>query len=330
MAKNTQISSSLKKLLEDFKVYMLAANKMKEGSIASYIDYLKAVEKFGGNNTITWLNRVILQRAEKPIAQLEKYFEDYLDEHPPYSDKNEPIKPTYISKLKSALRLLGEFVFRYTNADVNMSSISLDTELEPLLCQLVAQSAIFCSKDVFEAIQRGELGSRRNRNRTNTNPNDNIEGTWDYYGVKRAKSGQKNEKYVEETIKGHKIKVRLDSNNYANKAIKEAILADLKEKHGDLYKDSTYRKFKDFEACHIWDETCYDARYHTSVANLVLLPRGLAGLTDHYSEVKKMLQYEAWRRFNFLPKDKDNNDMPFPEPTCPKFYDDLIWLHSPK
>ena len=76
--------------------------------------------------------------------------------------------------------------------------------------------------------------------------------------------------------------------------------------------------FKGFETCHIWPETCYDARYHTSVGNVVLLPREVAGLTDHCQAVEDLLKYEAWKRFRFKPDEEA-------VPSKPKNYNKIIW-----
>lgn len=98
--------------------------------------------------------------------------------------------------------------------------------------------------------------------------------------------------------------IRLDSNNYANVAIKRTVgltggLAD------------------GFESCHIWPLTCYDPRYHTAVANLVLLPRAIAGLSDHDSEIQQALQYRAYELYGWHPEDR-------PTPEKPAFYP-AIW-----
>lgn len=320
--------SPFEKLLADFKKYMTATNKVMESSRESYITYLESINKYSRGRIIVWLNDIIKQKSKEPIKKLETCFDDYFNTNPPISTKTKkPITNKTINNWKSALLLLGEFVFSYTNSNVNLSSISIGsvTKLETFLCQLVAQSAIFCSREVFEDVQKGKLGSTRNTDRTNKNPNDNIEGTWFYYSYRRAT----NSADIGKTDSTDNT-VTFDSNTYANNAIKYAICEDLKKKYGIHITIKDFGK-NEFEACHIWDKTCYDARYHTSIANLVLLPRELASLTDHYPAVKKMLQYEAYMRFNrFLPKDKDNNDMPFPKLRRPKFYKDLIWLHSPK
>lgn len=94
--------------------------------------------------------------------------------------------------------------------------------------------------------------------------------------------------------------VRLDNNSYANHAIKQAL---------GLGRNGAIG----FETCHIWPRTCYDARYHTAVANLVLLPRPLAGLTDHDAEIRAALQYRAFDLYDWHPADE-------PPPVRPAFY----------
>jgi len=93
--------------------------------------------------------------------------------------------------------------------------------------------------------------------------------------------------------------VRLDDNSYANVAIKRAL---------GLGKSAD-----GFEACHIWPLTCYDERYHTAVANIVLLPRALAGLSDHDIEIQRALQYRAYELYKWWP-------MEMPQPVKPTFY----------
>ena len=83
---------------------------------------------------------------------------------------------------------------------------------------------------------------------------------------------------------------RLDDNSYANHAIKQA---------AGIGRAS----IRDFEACHIWPQSCYDSRCHTVIANLVLLPRPLAGLSDHDPEVQQALQFRAFEVFGWHPPD---------------------------
>lgn len=112
--------------------------------------------------------------------------------------------------------------------------------------------------------------------------------------VRRARPGQGEERG--QVLEG----IRLDDNSYANLAIKRALRLDRGGAEG-------------FEACHIWPRTCYDPRYHTAVANLVLLPRALAGLTDHDPEIQAALQFRAYELFTWKPDG-------FVEPQKPSFY----------
>lgn len=93
--------------------------------------------------------------------------------------------------------------------------------------------------------------------------------------------------------------VRFDDNSYANRAVKSA---------AGLGKSAV-----GFEACHIWPLTCYDERYHTVIANIVLLPRALASLSDHVIEIQMALQYRAFELYGWFPED-------VPEPVKPDFY----------
>ncbi len=94
--------------------------------------------------------------------------------------------------------------------------------------------------------------------------------------------------------------IRLDDNTYANVALKRAL---------GLHR----LQLEGFEVCHIWPRTCYDQRFHTAVANMVLLPRSLAGLSDHDAEIQASLQYRAYELYGWYPEGAD-------VPAKPAFY----------
>ena len=102
---------------------------------------------------------------------------------------------------------------------------------------------------------------------------------------------------------------RLDDNSYPNAQMK----ASLKKRGISPIG---------YETCHIWDGTCYDPRYHTCFANLVLLPRALASLSDHNAEVKALLRWHAYERFDhFFPAEQA-------VPSKPKIYDEIKHLFN--
>jgi hypothetical protein len=94
----------------------------------------------------------------------------------------------------------------------------------------------------------------------------------------------------------------LDDNSYANIAMKQAI--GIPRQH-----------IVGFETCHIWPESCYDEHYHTAVSNLVLLPRSLAGLTDHNPDIQLALQYRAFELYRWHPADQAQPVKPAGYPT---------------
>lgn len=98
---------------------------------------------------------------------------------------------------------------------------------------------------------------------------------------------------------------RLDDNTYASHAIKRA---------AGIIPSS----IRGFEACHIWPQSCYLSCCHTVIANLVLLPRPLAGLSDHDPEIQAVLQFRAFELFGWCPPGQK-------PPTRPEIYPST-WL----
>lgn len=96
--------------------------------------------------------------------------------------------------------------------------------------------------------------------------------------------------------------IYLDDNSFANTAIKQSLGIDRSAVVG-------------FEACHIWPDSCYDARYHTVIANLVLLPAALAGLSDHHEETRAILQYRSRELYGWWPEGDDEPSRPATYPT---------------
>ena len=59
-----------------------------------------------------------------------------------------------------------------------------------------------------------------------------------------------------------------------------------------------------YTTCHIWEQTCYDTRYHTCIANLVLLPSAIASLSDFDKQIQDILKFRAWELFKWSPSGK--------------------------
>lgn len=131
---------------------------------------------------------------------------------------------------------------------------------------LVAETAIWVHPDVHSA---------------NVSPTNSAGAV--YPATRRAKG--KDEKRGD-VVRG----IRLDDNTYANTGIKRAL---------GIPKD----RLRGYHVCHIWPGTCYDPRYHTSLANLVLVPGPLASLTDYDPRVEAVLQYRAFELFGWHPQE---------------------------
>ena len=297
MARKLQFNT----LCNDFGNY-LSPQSPQSKSTKSLLSRLRAIDRTNGGKTVDWLKRA--EQDSDPINCLLDQFNQL-----PNLSK---IKQGTTDNLRSALRSLGKFVFENINASVNLNSIK---NFEKIACELVAQSAIFCDPNVFDSVKNGKMGSKDNR-ALKGNP----DGAWYHYTKRRAKAKiEKRSQKTTQSIGGQVYDVVLDDNTYANIAIKSAIRVGLENKYQSLeYLYNSDTKLRDFEACHIWPNTCYDARYHTSVANLVLLPRPLAGLTDHCEAVKKILQYKAWELFKWKPEGAL-------QPNKPKDYNKLKW-----
>lgn len=276
---------SFNTLLNDFANYLTFVSA---GSKQSYISYVNSVDSANGGMTLQWLKEAATN--DDPLGDLSKKFDDF------FSPKQKPSKKTK-SNWKTGLHTLGKFVFGFNESSINLQSIK---DFDHVACQLIAQTAIFCPEHIYEDVKNGKCGSKDNQS-----SKGNAFGSWFNCKYRRANNGDQRR----QTNNG----IILDDNTMANQAIKKAVLKGL-EKYG-IHK-TDIKIFKGFEACHIWEKTCYDERYHTSVANLVLIPREIAGLTDHCDAVKELLKYESFNRFGFIP-DNENT------PNEPKNYDKL-------
>ena len=274
-------------ILADFEAYVSRCVTDSPGSQKSYVSYVKSLDKANEGQTCQWLADAVAK--DEPIKYLSDIFDEYFKNNPDKTPQNQ---------WKTGLKRLGDFICGFTHSTTNLRSIK---KFDSIACELVAQSAIFCPKEIFEMVKKGELGSRENIGV------GNIYASWYNCKYQRATPQQKRRECIDGII--------LDDNTFANTAIKMAILKGL-EKYG--VHGNEKQIIRGFEACHIWPKTCYDARYHTSVANIVLLPREIAGLTDHCQAVEDLLKYEAWKRFGFKP---DAADIP----VKPKNYSKIVW-----
>ena len=277
------LDALIKNYIKDMERYSL----LKNGSLNDYPSRLKAVDIWNGGNSIKWVEDAM--KDKNPIEKVKSVFDTNLKkEGSGYKDdgKTRNINDNHRSNyLSFAKWIIGQYQAN--------TWLSIDKSSDLVYCQLIAKNALFCTIDVAKEV----------RKKSNTY-------SWYNNKYRRKKTKEERRTTIEEKDEnGNLVKIILDDNTMANQAIKCAIKKSL----------SIKGKFSDYMSCHIWDSTCYDARYHTSVFNLVLVPTAIAGLTDYNQAVKEMLQYESARRFGVYPKGK----------TCPEkptFFDKItIW-----
>ncbi|MDE6223772.1 MAG: hypothetical protein K2M49_08790 [Muribaculaceae bacterium] len=101
--------------------------------------------------------------------------------------------------------------------------------------------------------------------------------------------------------------IRIDDNTYANVAIKKAISGSI--------------DFKNYMVCHIWPGTTNNERYHTLLANLVLIPRILANLSDYFNAVIDVLKYRSYELYGWHP---DGTEVPQRPSYYPKVWREFL------
>lgn len=130
------------------------------------------------------------------------------------------------------------------------------------LVKLVARTAIWAHPEAIAQLQ-----SEKN----------NPSALWSF-NCRRAKKGE-TRRIIE------KDGCYTDDNSIANRALKAVT--------NHITKPGTYT------VCHIYEQSCYDPKYHTSLCNLVLLPMPLAALSDHNPEVIAALKYHSYILYDF-------------------------------
>lgn len=299
--------------------YFEAVNGSKD-----YVKYVKRINDTNGNKTIEWIFP-----GGKPANSVA----DVIAEFNTFYKNNNRCKwnNNTLNDYRTGFTRFTEVVLGYFSANVWFER-GLSKKRSLFLCQLIADNALFASRSIVEKVRKGELGTKENKvKKDNKGNNGNRYASWDYMAharilrdqagnaIKRGADCPDNVVYPKICGDYPNLSkfVKADDNTYANQYIKKAVLASFKDRFGGL-GTFLYDCFRDYEACHIWDLPD-DRRYYASIANLVLLPRSIAGLSDHNNDVKALLKYEASQRFGFYPDEEKH------APNAPSFYKQIKW-----
>lgn len=301
MASNN--NNNLKYYLELFK------KTYKISSKANYCSDVKQIEtlcKRINNHSISiWIDEAIDNKQSYPVDWI-------LQKIVPLIQKSSWPKRIKDDR-KSRFKKFAEVVFGIFYANTWMSLVTDDD----LLCSIVAQNALFPREDVVKEVCEGKLGTNFNIGASSVPGYNNPFASWDYMSSYRDTSRKKGTPPVDDpdflvnSIKypGISKKMKPDDNSNANQYIKRAIKTSIEREYGLKLGGTGYQKFYDYEACHVWAKPG-ERQYYASIANLVLLPRALAQLTDHNDAVKNLLRCEVYKRFGFIPEGEKLPDDP--------------------
>lgn len=265
---------------------------LKNTSKASYFSSLNSIDKANGGATASWISTAIQSKSSNPVEDAINTFDSFFSGY-------SKVTPKTISNWKSSYRGLAETIIGIFYGNVSAFANNRSS-YDILLCQIVAQNALFACKDVVDDVISGKAGTKDNIS------DDNPYASWDHMIHVRATDVKKGSAIIK-----NGFNCVADDNTSANHYIKQAIIRSLG------LKNCTHSLFHDYEACHVWG-MADDPRYYASIANLVLVPRAFGQLTDHCPAVKQLLRYEVYRRFGFVPDG-------VPVPAMPVFYSKIVW-----
>lgn len=288
--------------MSDFNQLLSYFKKVNGNS--QYVNYLRSIDNANGQQTVNWIDSVI-QNKGTLFDALKKFDEVFANNSKGWGQKT-------LSNYRTGYKKFAEVVIGLFSANTWLTRDNTSLAL----CQLVADNALFASQTVVDYVKSGQAGSNDNLNK-----GGNPYASWDRLKHIRDTKVKKGTVIPDPLPLGATYGDMIaDDNTIANQAMKKAVIMSFEKSFGPLKISSYVNRFRDYEVCHIWDYP-EDRRYYASIANLVLLPRAIAGLSDHSDAVKDLLRYEAFKRFKFKPCGAL-------DPQCPDFYSKIKWRYS--
>lgn len=277
---------------------------------SQYSRYVRNIDKINGQQTVCWIFDVI--NSKGTLDDVLRKYDSFMQ-----AFSNNKLSNKTIGNYRSGLKKFSQVVLGFYSANTWLNR-EKGKKIDFQLCKLIADNALFASKDVVDEVINGILGTDDNRAMKGNNY-----ASWDYMlhirNTKQKKGTRINDTSIANIYPNATKYVVADDNTCANHYIKQAIICSFNKKFGGLML-SSWNKFIDYSACHVWDMPG-DRRYYASIANLILLPKSLADITDHNDTVKELLRYEVYKRFGFKPAG-------VPTPTIPNRYNQIKWRYS--
>lgn len=263
-----------------------ASSKSTTITIASYVKRLQSYDKnWNGGKTYSQLDSIIKSKSNDPMADAMTYFSSAIPAKTPAST---------INSYRCAYKSFCETIIGRYDANVWLSAKFSD-RLNMNAYEMIAETAIFASPDILSdpKILKGHPHACWFINPYYIRDQKNVgKPTTDCKG--RPCVGDRNQK--------------------ANLAIKKAIYISCPD-----VAIANIGSFCNYEACHIVPNSTNCRYYYTSIPNLCLIPRAIAGLSDHFQNIIDILNYHAITLYR-LPYTK-----PTLSPSLMKIYSGLKW-----
>lgn len=290
ISKKSSTNATFNAWLDHFEKTMINLGRVTPSTVAQYCtNYLPNLDVSNGNQTVKWLIDIIDNNScATPLYDALAKFDA--------ASTSFSVSSKTIADWRVAYKHFAQVILGIHFADVWFLYVSQSIEL----CKMVASNALFASKNVVDCVKAGKLGTKANLGHGNSY------ASWDNCSTQRCTYLKKGT-----VMPNGKI---ADDNTFANSYIKRAINQSIKHLFGKPYK------FREYQVCHIW-ETSANLNYHTSIMNMVLLPKEIAAATDHVVEVQELLRYEAYNRFGINLSGKTTI-------TMPSFYNQMKWRHQ--
>lgn len=256
-----------------------------KSTIKSYVTRLQSYDKnWNGGKTYSQLDTIIKSKSSDPMTDAMNYFSRAIPAKTPANT---------INSFRCAYKSFCETIIGRYDANVWLNA-KFSNRLNMNAYEMIAETAIFASPAVSNLIIK----------------KGHPHACWfiNPYYIR----DQKNVGKPTTDCKGRPCVG--DRNQKANLAIKKAIYESC------LYVDiANIGSFCNYEACHIVPNSTTKRYYYTSIPNLCLIPRAIAGLSDHFQNIIDILNYHAITLYS-LPYKK-----PTLSPSLMKIYSGLKW-----
>lgn len=256
-------------------------------TINSYVNRLQSYDKiWNGGKTYSQLDTIIKSKSSDPMADAMNYFNSAIPAKKPANT---------INSYRCAYKSFCETIIGRYDANVWLNAKFSD-RLNMNAYEMIAETAIFASPGILSdpKILKGHPHA-----------------CWffdPYYYIRDQKNvGKLTTDCLRRQCVG-------DRNQKANLAIKKAIYKSCPD-----VAIANIGSFCNYEACHIVPNSTDNRDYYTSIPNLCLIPRAIAGLSDHFQNIIDILNYHAITLYS-LPYIK-----PTLSPSLMKIYSGLKW-----